>query len=72
MFEKDAEILILKRKAGVNYRDCGNELSLHPSAASQRCLGFIRWQIGERERLKRFLLTRITELERVGSKGVTI
>lgn len=58
-YEKDAEILELKRRAKADYRQCGNELGLHPSACSQRCLGFIRWQLGERERLRKFLMQRI-------------
>jgi len=58
-YDKDHEILDLKRQAKVDYRQCGNELGLHPSACSQRCLGFIRWQSGERERLRKFLLSRI-------------
>lgn len=58
-YEKDYEVLDLKRQAKADYRECGNELHLHPSACSQRCLGFINWQPGERARLIKYLRDRI-------------
>jgi hypothetical protein len=69
VFEKDDEILDLKHLTRIDYRQIANELGMHPSAATQRCLGFIRWQSGERERLKRFLLARIAEHEHAKTKG---
>jgi hypothetical protein len=63
MFEPDKEILLLKKQAGVNYRDCGNALGMHPNTITQRVCGFIRWQSGERERLVKYLQAQIAERE---------
>ncbi|MDD5673047.1 MAG: hypothetical protein PHC61_02700 [Chitinivibrionales bacterium] len=59
MYEKDMEVLDLKEKAGFDYRDLANFLGCSPTMASQRVLGFINWQPGERERVIRFLEQRI-------------
>jgi len=39
-YEKDDEILELKRKAGVDYRDLANALGISPNAVTRRVLGF--------------------------------
>lgn len=59
LYEKDEVVLELKRKAEADYRDLGNELGISPGCASQRTLGFLMWQPGERERVIRFLEQRI-------------
>jgi hypothetical protein len=64
-YQKDAEILDLKRRAKSDYRDCANAIGIAPTLCSQRVLGFIRWQGNERERLRRFLVAQITEHEQV-------
>lgn len=61
MFERDCEMLNLKRQAGVDYRFCGSILSLSPNTVAQRFGGYIHWQFGEREKLRRALLQRIKE-----------
>jgi len=68
MFQKDAEILDLKRQARVDYREVANELRIHPSAATQRCLGYCYWQPGERGRLINFLRQKIAEREQATEK----
>lgn len=59
MYQKDHEIIELKRQAGLNYRDCANAIGIHPNGVTQRCCGFSNWQPGERERLLKFLRDRI-------------
>jgi hypothetical protein len=61
LYEKDEVILGLKRQAGADYRDLGNLLCISPGCASQRTLGFLLWQPGERERVIRFLEQRIEQ-----------
>jgi hypothetical protein len=68
IYQKDAEVLRLKKLAGADYRIVGNIIGVHPSAASQRCLGFSRWQDGERRRLIAELNQMITEREQVAEK----
>ena len=62
-YDKDHEALELKRRARADYRQCGNAIGIHPSLCSQRCLGFIRWQPGERERLVKYLQGRIATMQ---------
>lgn len=61
--EKDAEVLLLRFRAGADYREIGNILNRSPSAAAGRCLGFIRWQYGERRKVIDFLNNKISQLE---------
>lgn len=69
-YQKDEEVLALKRKAEADYRDLANVLGLSPSASTQRVLGFTRWRIGERERVIRFLKGRIAARESVNVEQI--
>lgn len=62
-YEKDLEILALKKQARADYRDCANALGTSPTLVSQRCLGFTNWQPGERQRLYRFLQQRVAVVQ---------
>lgn len=59
VFAKDDEILDLKRKAGVDYRDLANALGLSPNAVTRRVLGFQNMTGKERTTLIKFLQEKI-------------
>jgi len=61
VFQRDLEIIELKRMACADYRDIGNELGISPNLAAQRANGFARWLPGEREKALAFLQERISE-----------
>jgi cyanate lyase len=55
IFEKDKEILELKRMAGVDYRDLANVLGISPNAVTRRVLGFQSMSAKERGTLIAYL-----------------
>ncbi len=71
MYQKDETILELKRRAGVDYRDLGNLLNISPGCASQRTLGFLLWQPGERKRVIEFLEKRIVQQQEAAAGAAT-
>lgn len=55
VFQKDEEILELKRKAGVDYRDLANVLGVSPNSVTRRVLGFQVMTANDRLTLIKFL-----------------
>ena len=55
MYKKDDEIIMLKNKTGMTYRDIANELNIHPSSVGQRINGFANWKKDERKKVITFL-----------------
>ena len=63
-YEPDEEILELKKKAHVNYRDLARVAMISPSAVTKRIMGWSEFPYAERKRILDFLRARI-EAERI-------
>jgi cyanate lyase len=68
IFEKDKEILDLKRKAGVDYRDLANVLGISPNAVTRRVLGFQSMSAKERGMIVTYLKNIAEEAKNINGK----
>lgn len=61
---KDKEVDLLRRQAGISALECANYLNISYSSFCQRIGGFCKWKVDEREQLIDYINRRIKDERR--------